>query len=109
VEALAVLGRPSAELWYQSTVVSPFLSLAYERFLRAELLYEAGRHAEALGWYGSIAERSPFELAYAAPAQLRRAEIFALQGDPEAKRAAHQQAVSRWAKADPDLQPLLAR
>jgi tetratricopeptide (TPR) repeat protein len=105
-EALAVLGRPSAELWYQATVISPFLSLAYERFLRAELLYEAGRHAEALGWYGSIAERSPFELVYAAPAQLRRAEIFARQGDPEAERAAYQQAATRWAKADQELQPL---
>ena len=108
-EALAVLGRPSAELWYQATVISPFLSLAYERFLRAELLYEAGRHAEALGWYGSIAERSPFELVYAAPAQLRRAEIFARQGDREAERAAYQQAATRWAKADPELQPLLPR
>ena len=107
LEALAVLGRPSAELWYQATIISPFLSLAYERFLRAELLHEAGRHAEALGWYGSIAERSPFELVYAAPAQLRRAEIFARQGDREAERAAHQEAATRWAKADPELQLLL--
>jgi tetratricopeptide (TPR) repeat protein len=108
-EALAVLGRPSAELWYQATVISPFLSLAYERFLRAELLYEAGRHAEALGWYGSIAERSPFELMYAAPAQLRRAEIFAGQDDREAERAAYQQAARCWAKADPELQLLLSK
>ena len=107
LDALAVLGRPSAELWYQATIISPFLSLAYERFLRAELLFEAGRHAEALGWYGSIAERSPFELVYAAPAQLRRAEIFARQDDREAERAAYHQAATRWAKADPELQLLL--
>ncbi len=109
LEALAVLGRPSAELWYQATVISPFLSLAYERFLRAELLHETGRDAEALGWYGSIAERSPFELAYAAPAQLRRAEIFALQGDHEAEQAAYEQAVARWANADPELRIAAAR
>jgi DNA-binding SARP family transcriptional activator/TolB-like protein len=108
LEALAVLGRPSAELWYQATVISPFLTLAYERFLRAELLQETGRDAEALGWYGSIAERSPFELAYAAPAQLRRAEIFARQGDREAEQAAYDQAVTRWASADPELR-LVAR
>jgi DNA-binding SARP family transcriptional activator len=102
-EALAVLGRPSAELWYQATVISPFLSLAHERFLRAELLHETGRDAEALGWYGSIAERSPFELAYAAPAQLRRADIFARHGDREAEQAAYDQAVTRWANADPEL------
>jgi DNA-binding SARP family transcriptional activator len=108
-EALTILGNPSAELWFQATVISPFLSLAHERFLRAELLCEAGRGAEALGWYGSIAERSPFELVYAAPAQLRRAEIFARQHDHEAERAAYGQAASRWAKADPELQPLLPR
>jgi hypothetical protein len=81
----------------------------YERFLRAELLYEAGRRAEALGWYGSIAERWPFELVYAAPAQLRPAEIFALQGDREAERAAYQQAATRWAKAGAELRPPLSR
>jgi hypothetical protein len=73
-----------------------FLSLAFERFLRAELLHEAGRDAEALGWYGSIAERSSFELVYAAPAQLRRAEIFGRQGDKDAERAASEQAAKRW-------------
>jgi tetratricopeptide (TPR) repeat protein len=103
VAGLEVLGRPITELWFQSTVVSPFLSLAYDRFLRAELLREAGRDAEALGWYGSIAERSPFELVYAAPSQLRRAEIFARQGDHDAERAAYQQALSRWDRADPEL------
>ena len=109
LEALAVLGRPSAELWYQATVISPFLSLAYERFLRAELLHETGRDAEALGWYGSIAERSPFELAYAAPAQLRRAEIFARHGDREAEQAAYDQALTLWANADPELRLAASR
>jgi hypothetical protein len=85
------------------TVISPFFSLALERFLRAELLHETGRDAGALGWYGSIAERSPFELAYAAPAQLRRAEIFARHGDREAEQAAYDQAATRWANADPEL------
>jgi hypothetical protein len=107
LKALAVLGPPAIELWFQVTVASPFLSLAHERFLRAELLYEAGRDAEALGWYGSIAERTPYELVYAAPAHLRRAEIFARQGDSDAARAEFDQARVRWAKADVELQSAL--
>jgi hypothetical protein len=105
LEALAVLGRPVIEMWFQVTVASPFLSLAHERFLRAELLHELGRDAEALGWYGSIAERSPYELVYAGPSHRRRAEIFSSQGDQEAAEAEHWQAQTRWAKADAGLDP----
>jgi len=104
-EALAVLARPRIELWFQVTLASPFLSLAQERFLRAELLHEVGRDAEALGWYGSIAQRAPYELVYAAPAQLRRAEIFARQGDTEAAASESEQARMRWSRADAALQP----
>jgi tetratricopeptide (TPR) repeat protein len=103
VKAMSVLGPPAFELWFQTTVASPFLSLAHERFLRAELLQELGREAEALGWYGSIAERSPYELVYAAPAQLRRAEIFARQGDSDAAGAEYNRARVRLAKADVEL------
>jgi DNA-binding SARP family transcriptional activator len=56
-------------------------------FLRAELGAEvvAGRgddevgvpEEEAAGWYGSIAERSPYELIYAGPARPRLAEMDA--------------------------------
>jgi tetratricopeptide (TPR) repeat protein len=105
--ALSLLGTPRVDLWFQVTVVSPFLSLAHERFLRAELLHETGRDAEALGWYGSIAERSPYELIYAAPAHLRRGEIFALQGDHRAARAEHEQLHARWGRADAELQPMM--
>jgi tetratricopeptide (TPR) repeat protein len=105
-EALLTLGGPEIDFWFQVTVSSPFLSLAYQRFLRAELLHEVGRDAEALGWFGSIAERSPYELIYAAPAHLRRAEIFSAQGDSEAARAEHERLRILWAAADPELQPL---
>jgi tetratricopeptide (TPR) repeat protein len=104
LNALAVLGRPAIELWFQVTVASPFLSLAHERFLRAELLHEVGREAEALGWYGSIAQRSPYELVYAGPAHLRRAEIFALQGDREAANSEYELGLACWTNADPELQ-----
>ena len=74
-EALAILDRSRPRLWFQLTVGSPFLSLASRRFLQAELLREAGRLDEAAGWYGSIAQRSPYELVYAAPARARMAEL----------------------------------
>ncbi len=70
-EALAILERSRPRLWFQLTVASPFFSLASRRFLQAELLREAGRFAEAAGWYDSIAQRSPYELVYAAAARER--------------------------------------
>jgi hypothetical protein len=74
-EALRILEGSHPRLWFQLTVASPFYSLASQRFLRAELLRELGRHEEAAGWYRSIAERSPYELVYAEPARQRLAEM----------------------------------
>src|SRR6266536_4062825 len=77
-DALGLLERAPPDLWLQLTVASPFFSLASQRFFRAELLQELGRVAEAAAWYGTIAERSPYELVYAAPARLRLAEMVTL-------------------------------
>jgi tetratricopeptide (TPR) repeat protein len=74
-DALAMLERSRPELWFQLTVASPFFSLASQRYLRAELLREAGRTQEAAGWYASIAERSPYELIYAGPARRQLEEM----------------------------------
>ena len=63
-EALAKLERARPGLWFQLTVASPFFTLASQRYLRAQLLDEVGRHEEAEGWYRSIAERSPYEIVY---------------------------------------------
>ena len=69
--ALRELESGRSEAWFQLTVASPFYSQAFERFMRAELLRELGREAEAEGWYRSIAERSPYELIYRAPSEAR--------------------------------------
>jgi tetratricopeptide (TPR) repeat protein len=74
-DALLMLERSRPQLWFQLTVASPFFSLASQRFLRAELLREAGRTREAAGWYASIAERSPYELVYAGAARGRLDEM----------------------------------
>jgi DNA-binding SARP family transcriptional activator len=82
-EALAVLEMPSADVWFQLVVASPFFAGTYERFLRAELLAELGKPVEALGWLDAIAERSPFELPFRAPALERQAALWKTLGDPE--------------------------
>ena len=74
-EGLLMLERSRPQLWFQLTVASPFFSLAAQRYLRAELLREAGRQEEAAGWYSAIAQRSPYELIYAEPARRRLAEM----------------------------------
>jgi DNA-binding SARP family transcriptional activator len=66
---LRALESIRSEVWFQLTVGSPFLSQAFDRYLRGEALLALGRRAEAEGWLRSIAERSPIELIYRAPAQ----------------------------------------
>jgi TolB-like protein/tetratricopeptide (TPR) repeat protein len=80
-EALAVLEMPAADVWFQLVVASPFFAGAYERLLRGELLAEAGRPVEALAWWDAIAERSPFELPFRAPALERQAAVWRDLGD----------------------------
>ncbi len=74
-DGVTMLERSRPELWFQLTVASPFFSLASQRYLRAELLRETGRPEEAAGSYSIIAQRSPYELIYAAPARQRMAEM----------------------------------
>jgi tetratricopeptide (TPR) repeat protein len=63
-EALSLLELTRPRLWYQLTLASPFHCLASRRFLQAELLREVGRVGEAVGWYTSLVQRSPYELVY---------------------------------------------
>jgi len=72
--ALAVLEAPRPPVWFQYAVASPFYGGGFERYLRAELLWAVGRREEACGWYGSLAQRSPFELIYRRIAAERLAE-----------------------------------
>lgn len=70
-EALALLEGTKPRLWFQLTVASPFFCLTSRRFLQAELLRDVGRTEEAAGWYGSLVQRSPYELVYRTAAQDR--------------------------------------
>jgi hypothetical protein len=72
-EALSILERTRPRLWYQLTLASPFFCLTSRRFLQAELLGGADRGEEAAGWYGSLVQRSPYELVYREAARDRLA------------------------------------
>jgi DNA-binding SARP family transcriptional activator len=83
---------------------SPLAQVA-DRFLRAELLHTLGRVEEALGWYGSIAQRSSDELAFLAPAELRQAAIHEHRGDWVEAEGHYRRFLELWANADPRLVP----
>jgi len=102
-EALALLERARLELSYNAAIGSPFFFQDRERFLRAELLGQAGRHAEAIGWYTAVTETS---VAYGAIAHRRLAEIHDRLGD-RARAAEHfARFVAVWENCDPELRPL---
>jgi tetratricopeptide (TPR) repeat protein len=99
-EALAHLEKAGWE-----AAASVFVSEAYDRFCRAELLEVVGREDEALGWYGSIAERAAYELVYLAPAHLRQAGIYDKRGDRSQAAQHYRRFIELWKDADPELQP----
>jgi tetratricopeptide (TPR) repeat protein len=82
-----------------------FVAEAYDRYSRAELLADEGREDEALGWFGSIAERAAYELVYLAPAHLRQAEIHDRRGNRDAAVQHYRKFIDLWREADPELQP----
>ena len=86
---------------------SPFVSEAYERFTRAELLYELGRYPEALGWFDHLVESSVFEFVYLPLSEFRRGEIFSRQGHFEDAAASYKAFIDLWRDCDPELRPMV--
>ncbi len=80
-----------------------------ERLLRAELLAQAGRFEEALGWYETLDGRyEPTEQGYLAPAYLGRARMHEALNRPEEAARAYERFVELWQDADEPLQPMVA-
>lgn len=73
--ALAVLAGTREDVWFQLAVASPFYAGGLERWRRADLLARLGRRQEAAGWFGSIAERSPWEIVFRESGARRAAEL----------------------------------
>ena len=95
-EALAVLEQGRLDVWFQYAVSSPFYAGTFERLLRADLLATAGRIPEAIRWWESIAERTPFELPFQAPALRRIASAWNDLGDEDRGRSAAGKARVLW-------------
>lgn len=81
---------------------------AHQRFLHAELLHAVGRDEEALRWYGSFPEPAGYDIAYLAPAYLRRGEIFERLGQRAEALESYRRVVALWMDCDPPLRPWLA-
>ena len=105
-EALAALERGARQTPFVPAWTSGFVSQAYERYARAELLHELGRDDEALRWYGSFGENSPYDLVYLAPALYRQAQIYDARGQKALAVERYRRFVELWKNCDPELQSL---
>jgi TolB-like protein len=108
VTALRTLGlpQPPPMRTYESLVTH---GRPYERWLRAELLRETGRGAEALRWYATFPDPVARDLPYLAPSHLRRARIHDDAGDAAAAAWHYRRFVELWADADAELQPAVTQ
>ena len=98
--ALRLLADSQDEVWYQQSLTSPFFSRAFERYLRAELLTALGRDREAIAWYGTLGESSPYEIIYLAPAHLRQGELHERQGDTVRAASHYARCARLWTRCD---------
>ena len=84
---------------------APLANQATDRYARAEVLRALGRDDEAHAWYASLGETTMDLVAFAAPAQLRRAEMYERRGQPRQAAAHYARFVELWSNADPELRP----
>jgi hypothetical protein len=101
-QALDLLGAPHVQPgWTLPTVLS--YPKAHERWLRAELLRDLGRHAEALRLYRSFPDPAGYDLMYLAPARRREAELLERAGQTAAAAHGYGRVVRLWREAEPAL------
>jgi tetratricopeptide (TPR) repeat protein len=93
------------ETYYVTAFAFPELSQARERYLRGDALARVGRNEEALRWFGSFAEFSPYDMLYAAVGHRRRGEILETLGRREEAAREYARFIELWKDADPELQP----
>jgi DNA-binding SARP family transcriptional activator/TolB-like protein len=102
VKALAILGNPVAD---GPRVPSGFpFALAHERYLRAELLREQNRTAEALRWYATFPDPAGYDLWFLGPAWTHLADSYSALGDERAAGTYFSRVVQLWRDADASLQ-----
>jgi serine/threonine-protein kinase len=104
-EALRHVEAMRHETYYITAFAFPELSQARERYLRAEALARLGRNDEALRWFGSFAEFSPYDMLYAPIGHRRRGEILQSLGRRDEAAQEYARFIELWEDADPELQP----
>jgi tetratricopeptide (TPR) repeat protein len=83
---------------------SPFLERSYERFARAELLYQLGRREEAARWYQPNVDG----FVYAGgPSALRLAQLHDRWAKRQQAREYYARFIRWWQDCDPELRPLV--
>jgi tetratricopeptide (TPR) repeat protein/TolB-like protein len=108
VEALDTLARADVEIGYDCGITSPFYSRAGARYLRGLLAESTGCHDEAARWFASFGEMSVYDLAYMAPALVRRGLSLERLGRQEVAVESYRRALTLWAERDDDVAPLIA-
>lgn len=106
-EALRMLEAAPFEGYYDEVYTSPVVAMAAERYLMAELLDSVGRSREALDWFASLGELQAYEIAYVAPAHLRRAQIHERLGEGKQAIQQYERFVELWKDGDPESQPFV--
>jgi DNA-binding SARP family transcriptional activator/TolB-like protein len=102
-EALSYLLQIEARrAWFDSEAMH-----AFERWLRAEVLYDLGRYDEARHWYAGFGMKGMYDQTFMAPARLRLGDIYELLGDPETAISHYKRFLQRWKDCDPELHPQL--
>jgi tetratricopeptide (TPR) repeat protein len=101
--ALALLERAARPTPFVAAWTSGFVSQARERYLRAELLHTLGRDDEALRWYGTFAENSPYDLVYLAPSLYRQGQIYDARGETGLAEGRYARLVALWKDCDPEF------
>jgi tetratricopeptide (TPR) repeat protein len=98
VQALAML---ESARWEGARTYS--IAEANDRFLRAQLLQELGRDAEALEWYRTMAQRASHEAVYRAPAEFAQAQIEERRGNQVPAFAHYRRFREMWPHPAPEV------
>jgi len=108
-DALSLLERTELRVANIRPVTGPDYPRPLGRLLRAGLLFETGRHQEALQWYRGfpyqMATTILRENAWLSHIYGRMGQIYDVLGDTENAIEYYTRFVARWQDADPQFQP----
>ena len=107
-EGLEAVSRIQLEVSYDLPLTSPIYSRAGSRLLRGTLAQSLGCHDEAALWLASFAESSVYDLAYVAPALVRRGASLERLGRSRLAADDYRRALALWTEPDEELAAVVA-